>query len=350
MKAIVKALNKNYLVEFKNDADFLGFVTNFNDKIEDVEVITEDKLPELEKPVDVAKPTLSNGWDTLNKSAFVDKEKGVEKKGMTLGGKYAEFKYEPDKNLENATDDKVSDPKIDSPALKGDEPKVSDVEATAKENEVDAPKADAPKAESSEEKSEEPKAEPAKEEAPKSEEPKAEEKKEEPAEEPKKEESDDKEDKEEKKKVEESVEGEFDKAYEEAYEVWNNAGSNEEDLYSICSDVADKYGVDADKLFKKIEDAEEEAPLFESYEAELNEVMEAAGIETNNINELKKQLEYAVRILRLYQDIEVNGQDYASKFLVKYGYARKMPDTNGEEDYYGTDSVRDVPRQLDAKY
>ena len=291
MKAKIKALNKNYLVEFKNDADFLNFVTNFNDKIEDVEVINEDKLPELEKPVDVAKPSLSSGWETLSKSAFNDKEKGVEKKGMTLGGKYAEFKYEPDKTLDNAADDKVSEPKNDSPALKGDEPKVADVEATAKENEVDAPKADAPKTESSEEKSEEPKAEPAKEEAPKSEEPKAEEKKEEPAEEPKEEKSEEKsEDKEEKKEVE------------------------------------------------------------ESYEAELNEVMEAAGIETNNINELKKQLEYAVRILRLYQDIEVKGQDYASKFLVKYGYARRMPDTNDEEDYYGTDSVGDVPRQRDAKY
>ena len=225
MKAIVKALNKNYLVEFKNDADFLGFVTNFNDKIEDVEVITEDKLPELEKPVQVAKPTLSNGWDTLNKSAFVDKEKGVEKKGMTLGGKYAEFKYEPDKNLENATDDKVSEPKIDSPALKGDEPKVSDVEATAKENEVkgaesksapvesepkaeESPKADAPKAEES------PKADAPKAEEPKAEEPKAEEeKKEEPAEEPKKEES---EDKEEKKEVEESYEAELNEVMEAA--------------------------------------------------------------------------------------------------------------------------------------
>ena len=55
MKAIVKALKKNYLVEFKNDADFLGFVTNFNDKIEDVEIITEEKLPELEKEIKIIK-------------------------------------------------------------------------------------------------------------------------------------------------------------------------------------------------------------------------------------------------------------------------------------------------------
>ena len=165
MKAKVTALNKDYLVEFKNDADFLKFVTNFNDKIKDVEIIEEDKLPELEKPVDVAKPSLSDGWKTLEKSAFVDKEKGVDKKGPQLGGKYAEFKYEPDKNLENSTDDKVSEPKNDSPALKGEEPKTASVEATAKENEVkdNSPKAEAPKAEDAP-KSEETKSEPAKEE------------------------------------------------------------------------------------------------------------------------------------------------------------------------------------------
>ena len=165
MKAKITALNKNYLVEFKDDSEFLSFVTNFNDKINNVEIINEEKLPELEKPVEVAKPSMSDGWKTLEKSAFNNKEKGVEKKGMTLGGKYAEFKYEPDKNLTNSTDDKVSEPKNDSPALKGSEPKASDVEATAKENEVknDSPKSEAPKADAP--KAEEPKSEPAKEES-----------------------------------------------------------------------------------------------------------------------------------------------------------------------------------------
>jgi len=299
MKAKIEALNKSYLVEFKNEDQFVSFLTQHNDKINNVEVINEESLPELQKPVEVAKPSMSDGWKTLEKSAFTQKEKGVEKKGMTLGGKYAEFKYEPDKTLDNAADDKVSTPKSDSPALKGDAPEASSVEESPKAEKADAPKAEEPKAE---------KAEPAKEESPK-------------AEEPKKEESDDKEDKEEKKKVEESVEGEFDKAYEEAYEVWNNAGSNEEDLYSICSDVADKYGVDADKLFKKIEDAEEEAPLFESYEAELNEVMEAAGVEEEGDAEKAKQwvLKNVIQLQTL-KDGEiapVEQRDYVTKLLAK---------------------------------
>ena len=92
MKAKIEALNKNYLVEFKDDSEFLSFLTQHNDKISDVEVINEEALPELQKPVEVAKPSMSDGWKTLEKSAFTQKEKGVEKKGMTLGGKYAEFK------------------------------------------------------------------------------------------------------------------------------------------------------------------------------------------------------------------------------------------------------------------
>lgn len=167
MKAKIEALNKSYLVEFKDEDQFVSFLTQHNDKINNVEIINEETLPELQKPVEVAKPSMSDGWKTLEKSAFTQKEKGVEKKGMTLGGKYAEFKYEPDKTLDNAADSKVSTPKSDSPALTGDEPKVADVEATAKEAEVEAPKTEAPKAE-------ETKAEPAKEESPKTEEPKEE--------------------------------------------------------------------------------------------------------------------------------------------------------------------------------
>ena len=167
MKAKIEALNKSYLVEFKDEDQFVSFLTQHNDKINNVEIINEETLPELQKPVEVAKPSMSDGWKTLEKSAFTQKEKGVEKKGMTLGGKYVEFKYEPDKTLDNAADDKVSTPKSDSPALTGDEPKVADVEATAKEAEVEAPKTEAPKAE-------ETKAEPAKEESPKAEEPKEE--------------------------------------------------------------------------------------------------------------------------------------------------------------------------------
>lgn len=157
MKAKIEALNKTYLVEFKDEDQFVSFLTKHNDDVNNVEIINEESLPELNKSVEVAKPSMSDGWKTLEKSAFVQKEKGVEKKGMTLGGKYAEFKYEPDKTLDASADDKVSEPKNDSPALTGDEPKAANVESTAKENEVKntTPKTDAPKKEESSEESKE---------------------------------------------------------------------------------------------------------------------------------------------------------------------------------------------------
>ena len=212
MKAKIEALNKTYLVEFKDEDQFVSFLTKHNDDVNNVEIINEESLPELNKPVEVAKPSMSDGWKTLEKSAFVQKEKGVEKKGMTLGGKYAEFKYEPDKTLDASADDKVSEPKNDSPALTGDEPKAANVESTAKENEVKntTPKTDAPK-------KEETKAEPAKEESPKTEESKEEttEDKEESSEE----------DKEEKKEdIDESVDAEIN-------EVLESAGIIQEDGY-----------------------------------------------------------------------------------------------------------------------
>ena len=153
MKAKITALNKDYLVEFKDEDQFVSFLTQHNDKVNNVEIINEDTLPELQKPVQVAKPSMSDGWKTLEKSAFTQKEKGVEKKGMTLGGKYAEFKYEPDKTLDNAADSKVSEPKNDSPALKGDAPEASSVEEAPKAEKAEAPKAEEPKSEESKEES-----------------------------------------------------------------------------------------------------------------------------------------------------------------------------------------------------
>lgn len=135
MKAKITALNKNYLVEFKDEDQFVSFLTQHNDKVNNVEIINEDTLPELQKPVQVAKPSMSDGWKTLEKSSFTQSEKNVEKKGMTLGGKYAEFKYEPDKTLDNAADSKVSEPTNDSPALKDDTPEASSVEESPKTEE-----------------------------------------------------------------------------------------------------------------------------------------------------------------------------------------------------------------------
>lgn len=291
MKAKIEALNKSYLVEFKDEDQFVSFLTQHNDKINNVEVINEESLPELQKPVEVAKPSMSDGWKTLEKSAFTQKEKGVEKKGMTLGGKYAEFKYEPDKTLDNAADDKVSTPKSDSPALTGDEPKVADVEATAKEAKVESPKTESPKAE-------ETKAEPAKEESPK-------------AEEPKKEETEEKsEDKEEKKEeVKESVE---DDTISEDYKEGYIAGQESYDMgHYVPSDESDEESEefqrgyddgfnDAQSGINKFDDeGEHHGPFDEEkyegndehneYDDELDEVMEAAGVETDDNIEAAKQ-------------------------------------------------------------
>lgn len=135
MKVKVTALNKNYLVEFKNDDQFVSFLTQHNDKINNIEILDEANLPATEKSVEMVKISKPTGWTTLEKSNFVTKETNVEKKGMTLGGKCGEFKYEPNKNLENSTTDKVSDTSTESPAMKGSEPKTSDVkEEPSKQN------------------------------------------------------------------------------------------------------------------------------------------------------------------------------------------------------------------------
>ena len=81
----------------------------------------------------------------------------------------------------------------------------------------------------------------------------------------------------------------FDEAYDEAYDIWNNAGSYEDDLMKVCSDVADKYGVDADELYKKIQDAEsfdendedDEEILDEDndeFDVEISEALRNAGV------------------------------------------------------------------------
>ena len=141
MKAVVHALNKKYLVEFESDTHMISFLTEHNNKIEHLEILNENTIPALEKSVEL--PTISKptGWKTMEKSSFTTKETSVEKKGMTLGGKYGEFKYEPNKNLESSTTDKVSDTSTESPALKGDEPKVSSVEDTKEVKSDKQPKA-----------------------------------------------------------------------------------------------------------------------------------------------------------------------------------------------------------------
>lgn len=62
-------------------------------------------------------------------------------------------------------------------------------------------------------------------------------------------------------------------AYEEAYEIWNNSGSDENDLYGICQDVAEKYEVDADVIYNNIMQVEKDS----IYDNELDEAEEIVG-------------------------------------------------------------------------
>lgn len=142
MKATVVAQNKKYLVEFKSDEQMISFLTNHGHQVEKLDIINEETLPAMEKPVELPKISKPTGWKTLEKSAVSDmtKETGAETKSMKLGGKYNTFKYEPDASLESNTSNKNSEGSIDSPALKGDEPKVSSVEDTKEVKSVKQPK------------------------------------------------------------------------------------------------------------------------------------------------------------------------------------------------------------------
>lgn len=143
MKATVVAQNKKYLVEFKSDEQMISFLTNHGHQVEKFDIINEETLPAMEKPVELPKISKPTGWKTLEKSAVSDmtKETGAETKSMKLGGKYNTFKYEPDASLESNTSNKNSEGSIDSPALKGDEPKVSSVEDTNEVKSIKQPKA-----------------------------------------------------------------------------------------------------------------------------------------------------------------------------------------------------------------
>lgn len=55
----------------------------------------------------------------------------------------------------------------------------------------------------------------------------------------------------------------FNNAFEEAYTIWNDSGSYEEELYGICVDVAENYGVDAEKLYNEIIKTEQSVDDYE---------------------------------------------------------------------------------------
>lgn len=84
-------------------------------------------------------------------------------------------------------------------------------------------------------------------------------------------------------------------AYEEAYEIWNNSGSDEDELYGICQEVADKYEVDADVIYNNIMQVERDSiydneSLFDEFsddelDEHINAILRNAGVQINEADD-----------------------------------------------------------------
>ena len=103
---------------FSSLEEYVDFMTKNGDKIKN---IVESDLPYDDKPVSVATPSQSNGWEQVNKATFGDVIKKAEKGDCVLPHKASsvfkdEAKFEPSKTSEKA--DTSSEPKVDSTPVK----------------------------------------------------------------------------------------------------------------------------------------------------------------------------------------------------------------------------------------
>lgn len=103
---------------FSSLEEYVDFMTKNGDKIKN---IVESDLPYDDKPVSVATPSQSNGWEQVNKAAFGDVIKKAEKGDCVLPHKSSsvfkdEAKFEPSKSSEKT--DTSSEPKVDSTPVK----------------------------------------------------------------------------------------------------------------------------------------------------------------------------------------------------------------------------------------
>lgn len=103
---------------FSSLEEYVDFMTKNGDKIKN---IVESDLPYDDKPVSVATPSQSNGWEQVNKTTFGDVIKKAEKGDCVLPHKASsvfkdEAKFEPSKSSEKT--DTSSEPKIDSTPVK----------------------------------------------------------------------------------------------------------------------------------------------------------------------------------------------------------------------------------------
>ena len=103
---------------FSSLEEYVDFMTKNGDKIKN---IVESDLPYDDKPVSVATPSQSNGWEQVNKTTFGDVIKKAEKGDCVLPHKSSsvfkdEAKFEPSKSSEKT--DTSSEPKVDSTPVK----------------------------------------------------------------------------------------------------------------------------------------------------------------------------------------------------------------------------------------
>lgn len=103
---------------FSSLEEYVDFMTKNGDKIKN---IVESDLPYDDKPVSVATPSQSNGWEQVNKATFGDVIKKAEKGDCVLPHKASsvfkdEAKFEPSKSSEKI--DTSSEPKVDSTPVK----------------------------------------------------------------------------------------------------------------------------------------------------------------------------------------------------------------------------------------
>lgn len=127
MKVQITTLKNNKLLrEFANDKAFLGYVEYNNSKIKNIEVLDEEQLPELQKGVEIAKPSMSKGWGVLPKSAFgkITSSEKSNSVGFSDDKPIAtEFRYEPTQPSEKAVKDDAND-KVYLDGAKTKQPKV----------------------------------------------------------------------------------------------------------------------------------------------------------------------------------------------------------------------------------
>jgi len=119
MKFIMETITgRKGIKSFKSLNEYIDYMTKYGDKIK---TIVEADLPYDDKPVSVATPSQSNGWEQVNKATFGDVIKKAEKGDCVLPHKASsvfkdEAKFEPSKSSEKA--DTSSEPKIDSTPVK----------------------------------------------------------------------------------------------------------------------------------------------------------------------------------------------------------------------------------------